>query len=128
QLTKLVGPQNIANTARSLGIRSRLLPYFSIGLGAQGVNPLEMARAFSAFANGGKRIDGRGFGNKPRVILKVANDKGRTIDDNAPRPVQVLPDQDSALVTSLLQNVIRYGTGKAAALSGGRPAAGKPGT
>jgi penicillin-binding protein 1A len=128
QLTKLVGPQNIANTAKSLGIRSRLQPYFSIGLGAQGVNPLEMARAFSAFANSGKRIDGRRFGNQPRVILKVANEKGRTIDDNAARPVQALPEEDAGIVTSLLQNVIRYGTGKAAALSGGRPAAGKTGT
>jgi penicillin-binding protein 1A len=128
QLTKLVGPQNIANTARSLGISTRLLPYFSIGLGAQGVNPLEMARAFSAFANRGKRIDGRRFGDQPRVILKVANEKGRPIDDNTPRPVQALSEEDAAIVTSLLQNVIRYGTGKAAALSGGRAAAGKTGT
>jgi penicillin-binding protein 1A len=128
QLTKLVGPQNIANTARSLGISTRLLPYFSIGLGAQGVNPLEMARAFSSFANGGKRIDGRRFGDEPRVILKVANDKGRPIDDNTARPVQALSRGDAAIVTSLLQNVIRYGTGKAAALAGGRAAAGKTGT
>ena len=128
QLTKLVGPQNIANTARSLGIKSRLLPYFSIGLGAQGVNPLEMARAFSSFANGGKRIDGRRFGNEPRVITKVANEKGRPIDDNTARPVQALSEENAALVTSLLQNVIKYGTGKAAVLSGGRPAAGKTGT
>jgi penicillin-binding protein 1A len=128
QLTKLVGPQNIANTARTLGIKSRLLPYFSIGLGAQGVNPLEMARAFSAFANGGKRIDGRRFGNEPRVITKVANEKGRPIDDNTARPVQALSEENAALVTSLLQNVIKYGTGKAAVLSGGRPAAGKTGT
>jgi penicillin-binding protein 1A len=128
QLTKLVGPQNIANTAKSLGIKSRLQPYFSIGLGAQGVNPLEMARAFSAFANGGKRIDGRRFGNEPRVITKVANEKGRPIDDNTARPVQALSEENAALVTSLLQNVIKYGTGKAAVLSGGRPAAGKTGT
>ena len=128
QLTKLVGPQNIANTAKSLGIKSRLQPYFSIGLGAQGVNPLEMARAFSAFANGGKRIDGRRFGNEPRVITKVANEKGRPIDDNTARPVQALSEENAALVTSLLQNVIKYGTGKAAALAGGRPAAGKTGT
>jgi penicillin-binding protein 1A len=128
QLTKLVGPQNIANTAKSLGIKSRLQPYFSIGLGAQGVNPLEMARAFSAFANGGKRIDGRRFGNEPRVITKVANEKGRPIDDNTARPVQTLSEENAALVTSLLQNVIKYGTGKAAALAGGRSAAGKTGT
>ena len=62
------------------------------------------------------------------MILRVATAKGRAIDDNTPRPVQVLPETDAAIVTSLLQNVIRYGTGKAAALSGGRPAAGKTGT
>jgi penicillin-binding protein 1A len=87
-----------------------------------------MARAFSAFADGGNRIDGRRFGNQPRVILKVANEKGRPIDDNTPRPVRVLSEEDAGIVTSLLQNVIRYGTGKAAALSGGRAAAGKTGT
>src|SRR5207248_2793098 len=128
QLTKLVGPQNIASTASSLGITTRLLPYFSIGLGAQGVNPLEMARAFSAFANGGKRIDGRRFGNEPRVIVKVTNEKGRSIDDNTPLPVQALPEEDAGIVTALLQNVVKYGTGKAAALSGGRAVAGKTGT
>ena len=128
QLTKLVGPANIAQTARQLGITSPLQPYFSIGLGAQGVNPLEMARAFSAFANGGRRIDGARFGNVPRVIVRVTNAKGKTVDDNAKRPVQVLPEDDAGIVTSLLQNVIRYGTGKVAQLSGGRPAAGKTGT
>jgi membrane peptidoglycan carboxypeptidase len=128
QLTKLVGPQNVADTAKSMGITTTLQPYLSIGLGAQGVNPLEMARAFSPFANGGKRIDGMRFHNEPRVVLKVANDKGRTIDDNAPRPVQALSEEDAGLVTSLLQNVVKYGTGKAAALSSGRPAAGKTGT
>jgi penicillin-binding protein 1A len=128
QLTKLVGPQNIVQTAKSLGIKSKMRPYFSIGLGAQGVNPLEMARAFSAFADGGKRIDGARFGNQPRVILKVANDKGKVIDDNAARSRPVLSETNAGIVTALLQNVIKYGTGKAAALSGGRPAAGKTGT
>ena len=62
------------------------------------------------------------------MITKVANEKGRPIDDNTARPVQTLSEENAALVTSLLQNVIKYGTGKAAALSGGRPAAGKTGT
>jgi penicillin-binding protein 1A len=128
QLTKLVGPANIVQTARSLGIRSKLQPYFSIGLGAQGVNPLEMARAFSAFANGGRRIDGARFGNKPRVILRVSNDKGKTVDDNGARPRQELSEEDASILTSLLQGVIKGGTGKAAALGDGRPAAGKTGT
>jgi penicillin-binding protein 1A len=128
QLTKLIGPPNIVQTAKSLGITSSLQPYFSIGLGAQGVNPLEMARAFSAFANGGRRIDGARFGNTPRVILRVANARGRPIDDNVPRARQELPANDAAIVTLLLQGVVKYGTGKAAALADGRPIAGKTGT
>jgi penicillin-binding protein 1A len=128
QLTKLVGPANIVGTAKSLGIESKLQPYFSIGLGAQGVNPLEMARAFSAFANEGRRIDGRSFGDTPRVITRVANDKNRTVDDNRPVARQELSANDAAIVDSLLQNVVRYGTGKAAKLSDGREVAGKTGT
>jgi penicillin-binding protein 1A len=128
QLTKLVGPSNIVQTAKSLGIKSRLQPYFSIGLGAQSVNPLEMARAFSAFANTGRRIDGRAFGNAPRVITRVANDKNRTVDDNSAVARQELSPTDAAIIDSLLQNVVRYGTGKAAKLADGRPIAGKTGT
>src|SRR4029450_2672440 len=65
QLTQLVGPNNIVRTARRLGITSPLKSYFAIGLGAEAVNPLEMARAFSAFANGGPRVDGGALGDPP---------------------------------------------------------------
>jgi penicillin-binding protein 1A len=128
QLTKLVGPSNIVDTAKSLGIQSKLQPYFSIGLGAQGVNPLEMARAFSAFANGGRRIDGKAFGNTPRVILRVANYRGQTVDNNSARPRQELSENEAAMIDSLLENVIKGGTAKAAKLADGREAAGKTGT
>ncbi len=122
QLTRLVGPDNVARTARSLGIRTPLKPYFSIGLGAQGVNPLEMARAFSAFANGGRRIDGSIFGNQPRSVVRIGG------DDNRPIARQVIGENTASIVTSLLQRVIKGGTGHAAALPDGRPAAGKTGT
>ena len=54
QLTKLVGPKAIVKTAHALGIRSELDPYFSIGLGAVAVNPLDMTRAYATFANRGR--------------------------------------------------------------------------
>ena len=50
---------------RRLGITSHLDPFFSIVLGGEAVNPLEMARAYSPFANGGRRVDGSIFGNRP---------------------------------------------------------------
>jgi penicillin-binding protein 1A len=128
QLTQLVGPSAVAQTARSLGITSPLKSYFAIGLGAEAVNPLEMARAFSAFANGGKRVDGAAFGNHPRAISVVRNQNEKVVDENRPVPRPVLTANTAALVTSLLENVVRGGTGKQAQLSDGRPVAGKTGT
>jgi penicillin-binding protein 1A len=128
QLTQLVGPRAIVRTARRLGITSPLKNYFAIGLGAEAVNPLEMARAFSAFANGGIRNDGASFGNRPRVVSVIRNENGRIIDNNIRIPRHVLTANTAALVTSLLQGVVRVGTGKQAQLSDGRPVAGKTGT
>ena len=128
QLTQLVGPPAIVRTARQLGISSPLKSYFAIGLGAEAVNPLEMARSFSAFANGGRRIDGAAFGDRPRAISVVRNEAGGIEDNNVPVRRQVLTANTAALVTSLLQGVVRAGTGKRAQLSDGRPVAGKTGT
>jgi penicillin-binding protein 1A len=121
QLTNIVQPRNIAATARKLGVTRKLNPYFAIGLGADPVSPLEMARAFSAFAYGGKRIDGALLKNRPRVVLAV---NGKT---NGPKPRQVINQNNARIVTDILQKVVQYGTGKRAALAD-RPVAGKTGT
>ena len=128
QLTQLVGPRAIVRTAKRLGITSPLKSYFAIGLGAEAVNPLEMARAFSAFAYRGRRIDGSAFGNRPRAVSVVRNETGRIVDNNLPVGRPVLTENTAALVTSLLQNVVTGGTGKQAQLADGRQVAGKTGT
>ncbi len=122
QLARIVGPKNIASMAHSLGITSRLSGFFSIVLGGEAVNPLEMARAYSTFADGGDRIDGSIFGNHPRAILSV-NDRS-----NEPVKVPVLGENKAAIVTRFLQEVVQDGTGFRAALTDGRPVAGKTGT
>ncbi len=135
QLTDIVGPKEIVRTAHALGIKSRLNAYFSIGLGSEAVNPLEMARAYSTIANDGKRVDGSIFGDVPRVIDTVEHVEmgkgGRletgSVDENAPKPKEVLGSGQARLVTQLLQNVVRYGTGKRAAIPG-LEVAGKTGT
>jgi penicillin-binding protein 1A len=121
QLTSLVGPQNVARMARNAGIRSKLNSYFAIGLGAEAANPLEMARAFSTFANGGRRVDGSILGNVPRAIRKIGKRKNEPVD----RPI--LTDEHTAILNSILQKVVTEGTGRRAALSD-RPVAGKTGT
>lgn len=127
QLTRLVGPGNVAKTARQLGITRHLNPYFAIGLGADAVSPLEMARAFSTFANNGRRVDGSIFGNRPRAVARISNAHDQVVDDNRPLYRAVLSPNQDALLTSILQGVVRAGTGKRAALPD-RAVAGKTGT
>jgi penicillin-binding protein 1A len=122
QLTRIVQPKAVVATARRLGITSPLQGYFSIALGGEAVNPLEMARAYAAFADGGKRIDGSIIGNRPRVIVSVNGKK------NAPKPRQVLSEQNAELINQILQQVVQSGTGQRAQLADRRPVAGKTGT
>jgi penicillin-binding protein 1A len=125
QLTALVGPKSVAQTARALGFTSKLQGYFAIGLGAEPATPLEMARAYTSFADGGKRIDGALFGNQPRAVETVTS--GKTTQTNAPVAKSVLTSDQAAIVNQMLQGVVQYGTGKAAQMPGWQ-VAGKTGT
>ncbi len=127
QLTQLVGPKAIVKTAHDLGIRSALDPYFSIGLGAVAVNPLDMTRAYATFANRGVRIDGSLTKDRPRVIERVEFARTGRVSENRPIGKASLAPGDADLLTSILARVVTSGTGKRAALDD-RPAAGKTGT
>jgi penicillin-binding protein 1A len=122
QLARIVGPQKIADTATALGVTSHLEPFFSIALGGEAVNPLEMARAFSTFANGGQRIDGSIFRRHPRAILSVNDTPNKAVHR------QAISSNTAAIVSRFLQEVVQQGTGVRAQLADGRPVAGKTGT
>ncbi len=127
QLTQIVGPKSVAAAAKTLGIQSPLDTYMSIGLGTNLVNPLEMARAYATLANGGVRVDGKILHNEPRAVLGYRDLHNNHIYANTVVPMQATTSNDAAIVTSLLENVVSYGTGHRAALPG-RVAAGKTGT
>jgi penicillin-binding protein 1A len=127
QLTQLVGPKSVASAAHELGITSKLNDYFAIGLGGEAVNPLEMARAYGSFADGGWRIDGSVFGDHARAVTVVRNKNGKIVDVNRPVMSRALTSDRDAIITTLLQSVVTSGTGKHAQLPD-RPVAGKTGT
>lgn len=85
-----------------------------------GTNTLEMAGAFSVFANGGNY-------NEPYSIKSIQDHDGvEKYKHNAPKPKRVISEQTAYYMTSMLQNVINDGTGKRAKID--RPLAGKTGT
>ncbi|MDN4071253.1 PBP1A family penicillin-binding protein [Paenibacillus vini] len=94
----------------------------AIALGGltHGTNTLEMAGAFSVFANGGEY-------NQPYTIKMIKDHDGvEKYKYNAPKPKRVLSEQTAYYMTQMMQNVVNDGTGKRAKLN--RPVAGKTGT
>jgi penicillin-binding protein 1A len=92
----------------------------SIGLGTSEVTPLELASAYSAFANSGRRAE-------PVFITRIEDSDGNLLEQNAGKITDTISPQTAYLITSLLEGVVQNGTGRAArALD--RPVAGKTGT
>jgi penicillin-binding protein 1A len=115
-----IGIKPLIKYIKHIGIRSPLAPNLSLALGSSEVSLLELAAAYSVFANQGQRVE-------PRFIIRITDSQGNVIDEHLPQTEQVISPETAYLVTSLLQSVIDHGTGKRAqALA--RPAAGKTGT
>jgi penicillin-binding protein 1A len=121
QLDLDLGPENVKQTAKDMGIKSPLEGYPSEGLGGLkvGVSPLEMANAYATLASGGWR-------NRPTAITKVVFPDGRTEDLGKPRRHRAFSDGVTSEATKILQQNVQSGTGTAANI--GCPAAGKTGT
>ena len=121
QLAMDVGPKYVAQTAREMGVETKLdgFPAESLGGLRLGVSPLEMAVAYATLASGGVR-------HKPVAVTKVEFPDGKSDDLGRPEPKRVFSDGIAYEVTKILKNNVTGGTGTAAQI--GCPAAGKTGT
>jgi membrane peptidoglycan carboxypeptidase len=86
-----------------------------------------MARAYATIANDGLRVDGSLTGDRPRVIERVGSRRGDKVRVNTPVAEKALDEGQARLLTTILQGVVRSGTGRRAAIPG-VPIAGKTGT
>ena len=122
QLDLDVGPEQVAETAHSMGIVSPLdgIPAEGIGGLRIGVSPLEMADAYATLAAGGIRHD-------PVAIHRVEFPGGRVERPDRTPPRRVVPEAVAYQVTRLLHDNITEGTGTAA-YTGCAGQAGKTGT
>jgi penicillin-binding protein 1B len=120
-LAQMVGFNNVASLARDAGITSaRATPAMAIG--AYDATPLQMAGAYTVFANGGVKID-------PWMVSSVRSPNGDPIVDYTPATKPILDPRAAFLTTALMEDVINHGTGAGVRAQGFRaPAAGKTGT
>lgn len=114
-----VGFDPIIKLAKAMGIKSNLIPAYSLALGSAEVNLLELTNVYSTLAYQGRFIEAHG-------IRRIIDRRGEVIYDANFEPKQALDKASAAIVTWMLRGVISGGTGSIAALD--RPAAGKTGT
>ncbi|MBD0383195.1 transglycosylase domain-containing protein [Paenibacillus sedimenti] len=86
---------------------------------SEGVSPLQMAQAFSAFA-------AKGVLHQAHTITKIETGDGHVLIQANPKGVQVMKPETAYAMTGMLQQAVTSGTGKNAAMN--RPVAGKSGT
>jgi penicillin-binding protein 1A len=128
-----VGTKKIARLAHLMGITTPLStnPAMTIGGLTVGVTPLDMAHAYETIAHSGRRVTGTLAEDDDPVGIQEVEAPGRLPDGahrdrNRVLSKQVLPPEVAQTETSMLETVLQYGTGKAAAI--GQFAAGKTGT
>jgi penicillin-binding protein 1A len=119
QLEQVIGSARLVTMAHALGVSSALHPDASLVLGTADVSVLEMASAYSTFADRGVHID-------PYEISSVARADGGTLEQARPQRHSVVEAHVTDILTYCLQQVVLRGTGTGAAF--GHPLAGKTGT
>jgi penicillin-binding protein 1A len=140
-----IGASYAAQYAERFGFESSQLPHdLTLALGSASVTPLQMARAYAVFANGGylvdpyfiRRIqDAQGqviYSARPRVVCPDCPQNIESIDDAADTRLNlaeaVITPQNAWLMNSMLQDVIQRGTGRRAIELGRSDLSGKTGT
>lgn len=115
-----VGFEPTIKLAQQMGIKSPLIPAYSLALGSSEVNLLELTNAYGTLATQGMHTEAHG-------IRRILNRNGETIYTAEIKPKRVLDSDSAAIATEMLRNVVLSGTGGAAGLAD-RPVAGKTGT
>jgi penicillin-binding protein 1B len=116
------GLAKVVAMARRAGLNEAIQPTPSVALGAYETTPMEIAGAYTLFANGGKRV-------APSTVASVRAADGAVLYEHEPDPVPELDPRVNYLMVSLLEEVLSSGTGAGVRSRGFMlPAAGKTGT
>ncbi|WP_243834954.1 transglycosylase domain-containing protein [Alicyclobacillus sacchari] len=123
-LLQQIGISTGANMAKADGIPLTSKDYEHLGIAigglVNGVTPMEMAGAYTAF-------DNNGIHSQPYLINRIVNAQGGIIYHEGPQQNQVMSAQTASDMTRLMQDVVDFGTGQSAKLPGWG-VAGKTGT
>jgi len=106
KLLEEVGVRKVIEYAHRMGIKSRLTPDLSLALGTSVVTPLEMTIAYGVFANQGVKVE-------PMVIKCIKDHNQNLLEERTTKEEEIISPQTAYILTSLMEGVIRRGTGRA---------------
>ncbi len=122
KVAEMVGYDAVVQFAKKAGLNEDIAPTPAVALGSYDTTPLEIAGAYTVFANQGTYV-------KPNWISAVRAQNGSMLYQNQPETRQVLDPRVAYLMVSMLEEVLRSGTAAAVRARGFNvPAAGKTGT
>lgn len=120
KLLEMIGINPVIDLATRLGIKRDLPRDLTLALGSLSVSPLELTSAYGLFANNGFKVE-------PLAVKYIMDPNGYILENNEPQGRQIISPQTAFLITSMMEDVVKEGTGwRARALK--RPVAGKTGT
>ena len=127
RVLQAIGPQYAQDYITRFGFDPKLHPaYLTMGLGAGSATPMQMATAYSVFANGGYRIT-------PYLIGKITDNRGSPLSEAKPTLARkdaerAIDPRNAFIMTTLLREVVTSGTATRALDLKRKDLAGKTGT
>jgi penicillin-binding protein 1A len=117
-----VGVETVIDYAHRMGVKSELVPVYSLALGSSDVTLMDMVDGFATLSNMGVHVE-------PRVITRVEDRYGNVLEEFPVKREVVLPENTCSIVVNMMEGVIDRGTAGLARRYGfkGR-GAGKTGT
>ncbi len=103
ELAQTIGLANVARMAERAGL-TKVPQVLSMALGVAEATPLQMASAYTAFANGGRRV-------LPIAVKRVTTKDGSTLVESKIEKRDVMSPQVAYIMTSMMKDVLNYGTG-----------------
>ncbi|HEX5286808.1 MAG TPA: penicillin-binding protein 1A [Polaromonas sp.] len=119
RILQAIGPQYAQDWISHFGFEAAKHPaYLTMALGAGSVTPMQMATAYSVFANGGYRVN-------PYLVTKITDQRGKVLLETKPpvldESARAIDARNAFIMDSLLQEVARSGTAARAQATLKRP-------
>ena len=127
RILQAISPHYAQDYITRFGFNPKLHPpYLTMALGAGNVTPMQMASAYSIFANGGYRV-------QPYFIERAVDGRGNVVMEALPQRAgesaeRVIDPRNAFIMTSIMRDVVRGGTAARAMRLGRNDLAGKTGT